>query len=344
MRHEPLASIVVNNYNYGRYLREAIDSALAQTYPHIEVIVVDDGSTDDSSEIIAGYGERIVAVLKENGGQASAFNAGFARCRGDVICFLDSDDLFYEDKVAETVRFLRSYGAEGKDVLVYHDLEVVDKYGSSLGTMKLSERSFKTNLPPNLYRHACEHGYILYVAGPTSGLALTRSLAERIFPIPEAGIRTSADNFVVKAASLLGEVHEAKAALSKYRVHGENHWYGIRDPHPETFMKVEEEFLNQRLEENGKEPILSFFDSVYSKRWHVHYQRYGDLMRLALKVPARRLNLSTLRFSATAATASISLMLRSGYDEVRRSLFGVKRTREFATKHGARSPLTGGRE
>lgn len=334
MKHEPLTSIIVNNHNYGRYLREAIDSALAQTYPQAEVIVVDDGSTDDSPEIIAGYGERIVAVLKENGGQASAFNAGFANCRGEVICFLDSDDLFREDKVAETVRLLNPFRIEGKDVLLYHDLEVVDRHGSLLGTTKLSGRRFKTNLPPNLYRHACEHGYILYAAGPTSGLALTRSLAERIFPIPEAGIRTSADNFVVKAASLLGEVHEAKAALSKYRVHGENNWFGKQDPHPETFVKQEEEFLNQKLEENGKEPVLSFFDSMYSRRWHAHHQRYGGLMRLAFKVPARRLNLRTLRFSATVVAESISLALRSGYEEVLRSLFGAERARESATRGG----------
>jgi len=75
-------SIIIDNYNYGRFLGEAIDSALAQTYPHVEVIVVDDGSTDNSREVIAKYGDRIIPVLKENGGQASAFNAGLLRPRG----------------------------------------------------------------------------------------------------------------------------------------------------------------------------------------------------------------------------------------------------------------------
>src|SRR5713226_5859186 len=86
------ASIIVNNYNYGRFLKDAIDSALHQSYPGVEVIVVDDGSTDHSREIIASYGDRIIPVLKENGGQASAFNAGFSQSRGKVIFFLDSDD------------------------------------------------------------------------------------------------------------------------------------------------------------------------------------------------------------------------------------------------------------
>ena len=72
-----LVSIIVNNYNYQRFLTEAIDSALKQTYCNTEVIVVDDGSTDGSLEIIASYGRRIIPLLKGNGGQNSALNAGF---------------------------------------------------------------------------------------------------------------------------------------------------------------------------------------------------------------------------------------------------------------------------
>ncbi len=94
MSPNPKLSILINNYNYGRFLGEAIDSALAQTYRNIEIIVVDDGSTDNSCEIIAGYGDRIIPILKENGGQASAFNAGFAISTGEWIALLDSDDVF----------------------------------------------------------------------------------------------------------------------------------------------------------------------------------------------------------------------------------------------------------
>jgi glycosyltransferase involved in cell wall biosynthesis len=68
----PLVSILINNYNYGRFLTEAIDSALNQTYSNIEVIVVDDGSTDNSQEIIKSYQDKIIPILKPNGGQASA--------------------------------------------------------------------------------------------------------------------------------------------------------------------------------------------------------------------------------------------------------------------------------
>lgn len=86
-------SIIIRNYNYGRFLRDAIDSALAQTYPLTEVVIVDDGSTDDSRNILAAYGARCRVILKENGGEASAANAGFAASTGDIVLFLDSDDV-----------------------------------------------------------------------------------------------------------------------------------------------------------------------------------------------------------------------------------------------------------
>jgi|SRR5262249_8595399 len=98
----PLASILINNYNYGRFLDEAINSALSQNYPRKEIIVVDDGSTDNSREIISRYGDRIIPIFKENGGQASAVNAGVARCHGDILCFLDStifSGLIHPDKL-----------------------------------------------------------------------------------------------------------------------------------------------------------------------------------------------------------------------------------------------------
>ena len=92
-----LVSIVINNYNYARYLGDAIDSALAQTWHPLEVIVVDDGSTDDSWSVIQRYGERVRAMRQPNGGQGAAYNAGFAASRGEWVLFLDADDLLDVD-------------------------------------------------------------------------------------------------------------------------------------------------------------------------------------------------------------------------------------------------------
>ena len=125
---KPLVSIVISNYNYGRYLRAAIDSALAQTYPPIEVVVVDDGSTDDSREVIESYGARILPVFKSNGGQGSAINAGFAASRGEIVMFLDADDEFLTDAVDEVIKVWRPGVAKAQ-----FQLELIDDCGKLLG-------------------------------------------------------------------------------------------------------------------------------------------------------------------------------------------------------------------
>src|SRR5258708_37092826 len=90
-------SVAINNFNYAAYLRQCIESALAQTYRLVEVVIVDDGSTAGSRAVIEGYGDRILPLFKENGGQASAINAGFNTTREDVVLFLDSHALLYGD-------------------------------------------------------------------------------------------------------------------------------------------------------------------------------------------------------------------------------------------------------
>src|SRR5215470_16584996 len=100
---KPLVSVVINNYNYGRFVGEAIRSALSQSYAPVEVIVVDDGSTDNSRNVIEEYGKEITTVFKANEGQSSAFNAGFAKSSGEIVCLLDADDLFLPNKVEKVV-------------------------------------------------------------------------------------------------------------------------------------------------------------------------------------------------------------------------------------------------
>src|SRR5260370_24940072 len=95
-----LASIVINNYNYAGFLREAIDSALNQTCRDTEVLVVDDGSTDGSRQVITGYGDRIVPVFKDNGVQTSSLNAVFRISPGQVI-HCDAQDIALLPGVAQ---------------------------------------------------------------------------------------------------------------------------------------------------------------------------------------------------------------------------------------------------
>jgi glycosyltransferase involved in cell wall biosynthesis len=104
----PAVTAVLPTYNRGWVLAEAVDSVLAQDYPALELIVVDDGSTDDTPRLLAGYGERIRVIRQERGGVSAARNRGIAAARGDYIAFLDSDDLWRPRKITSQVAFFRS--------------------------------------------------------------------------------------------------------------------------------------------------------------------------------------------------------------------------------------------
>lgn len=122
---QPLVSIVIPIYNGANYMREAIDSALAQTYSNIEVIVVNDGSTDNSEEIALSYGNRIRYFKKENGGVSSALNLGIKEMQGKYFSWLSHDDVYYPDKIATQVKAIEHFS--DKKCIVICDSEFIDK-------------------------------------------------------------------------------------------------------------------------------------------------------------------------------------------------------------------------
>ena len=126
------ASIVINNYNYERYIEQAIRSALAQTYAEVEVIVVDDGSTDGSREIIERYAASLQAVFKKNGGQTSAMNAGFGASSGDVVFFLDADDALIPSAVEQAM----PHFGDDDVVKVHWPLRIITRTGRETGAVK----------------------------------------------------------------------------------------------------------------------------------------------------------------------------------------------------------------
>jgi glycosyltransferase involved in cell wall biosynthesis len=116
-------SVVIPVYNGANYLGEAVESVFSQTYPNIEVILVDDGSKDNTWELIQSYGDRVRGVRKENGGVASALNAGIRGARGDCVAWLSHDDLFYPQKIERQVGFLLDHPEFGA---CYTDFEIID--------------------------------------------------------------------------------------------------------------------------------------------------------------------------------------------------------------------------
>lgn len=214
---DPLVSIIVNNHNYGRYLRMAVNSALAQTYPPIEVLIVDDGSTDESRAIIEAYGDRVTPVLKANGGQASAFNAGFERSHGAIVLFLDADDILLPDTVARVVQGFRSCPCAAK---VHYRMEVIDAQGVGTGVIKPAAH---LPLPSGDLRQHVLKSFDDVLWQSTSGNAFAAWVLREVFPIPEhAYPRTGADYYLSNIPVLFGPVVSLDGIGALFRIHGAN--------------------------------------------------------------------------------------------------------------------------
>lgn len=192
-RHEskPLVSIIINNYNYGKFLEAAINSAINQTYELCEVVVVDDGSTDDSQQVIESYGQKIISLIKENGGQASAFNAGFSKSKGEIICFLDADDVFQLNKVEEVVASFNQYPEAD---WCYHPLKMVDINHKELNSEVADNTSDVYDIRPYITRGKLR-GKIPFTGPATSGMCFRRSLLDELLPMPEE-IRITSDDYL----------------------------------------------------------------------------------------------------------------------------------------------------
>lgn len=215
MESNLLVSIVINNYNYDRFVAEAIDSALNQTYSAIEVIVVDDCSTDDSRQIISAYGDRIIPVFHEvNGKQGATFNSGFAKSQGEIIIFLDSDDYLYSRAVEQIVAAWKPGISK-----VHYRLNVVDTNGQPRGF----------SYPPignplaqgKVWKMALENGG--YTGVSTSGNALSRQSLSQVMPIAEEYATTS-DDYLSVLIPLFGEIVAIEDSMGAYRLHDNNQW------------------------------------------------------------------------------------------------------------------------
>jgi len=254
MKEQPLVSIIINNYNYEQFLSEAIESALNQTYPHTEIIVVDDGSTDNSRNIIASYSNRITPILQQNGGQASAFNVGFAQSRGEVICMLDSDDMFLPEKVAEIVKVYQEYPDIG---WCFHTLKVMNPETGK--TFKVSRPSTFGNLD---YRDYIKSGQRRFVHPATSGITYRRSLLSLILPMPEEP--PLSDNYMKLATYYLSPGFYLDQDLAIQRVHGDNAYTFRFDklPYRARLDVVTAYWLKQKFPELSKLTNKIFADGI----------------------------------------------------------------------------------
>ncbi len=205
MCNNPFISVIINNYNYGSFIYKCINSVIRQTYKKIEIIIVDDGSTDNSRDVINSFCDsRIVKVFKKNGGQASAFNAGFEVAKGEIIAFLDSDDWWKNVKLERIVawhNFLK-----GDYVMLQHLVKVWDN-----GKEYLYKPALYSG---DCFIHTQVTGELGLFVG-TSGLVFSRKILERIMPVP-LQFKISADAYLTRTSFIFGRVVSIPEILGYY--------------------------------------------------------------------------------------------------------------------------------
>lgn len=220
-------SVVVTSYNYEKFVVEAVDSVLHQSLSPTEVIVVDDGSTDDSFALLTErYASHPVVriVAKRNAGQLSAFATGLQHCTGDVICFLDADDS-WETGYLEALEGI--YVSPEIDC-VFSNLKLCGRAVNGNWHSASSDHDYGTTI---LWTYL-QPGYS-WIGSPTSALSMREPLCRRVLALPDYFYpewRVRADDCLVLGASLLGgRKYFLSRAFARYRVHDANGWFNRKE-------------------------------------------------------------------------------------------------------------------
>jgi glycosyltransferase involved in cell wall biosynthesis len=281
----PLVSVIVGNYNYGQYVSQAIESVFHQTYQNFELIICDDGSTDDSCQIIEAYARRdprIRLVTKRNGGQASAWNAAYQESKGHIVCTLDSDDRYLPDKLEIVVRSFKCHPDGG---FLGHRMFLVDEDGHRRGVTPLLVD------PPSGW-----YGPFVVRCGDVpngltfgSGICLRREVSSFIFPLPEKV--APADGSIVYLSPLITPLIGISVPLAEYRRHSGS----------VTFTsQITLEYLNHELRMNRLlcEVQREYLRNVHPRLCKLFPGVEGCALALAYSYSLKRLGKDTTAFSA----------------------------------------------
>ena len=202
----PLVSVVIPNYNYARYLRQAIDSVLGQTYPKVEAIVIDDGSSDQSESVLRTYGDRIRWFRQQRQGVSAARNRGIQESRGELIAFLDADDLWQPEKLAKQAASLQRPSVG----MVCCGLQFISPDGQLLGTTVAGQSGQVLK----------EIALLRWPGSPGLGsTALIRKACVDRVGLFDVGLSTSADWDFWRRLSCAFETEMVREPLVLYRLH-----------------------------------------------------------------------------------------------------------------------------
>ena len=196
---KPLVSVLIDTYNHELFIGEAVSSVLAQNFPagDREILVVDDGSTDNTVEILAKFASQIRVLRKPNGGQASAFNHAIPQCRGEIIAFLDGDDWWAPDKLSSVYTAFATHPAVG---MVGHSITEVLADGAQRNELVRDIPRFRIDSVAGARIFRTRKSFL-----GTSRMAYRADLLRRIGPVPETLV-IEADEFLFTLGALLSEV------------------------------------------------------------------------------------------------------------------------------------------
>jgi glycosyltransferase involved in cell wall biosynthesis len=271
----PLFTVLIDTYNCGEYIEEAVSSALAQEVPaqEREILVVDDGSTDDTQERLRKFGESIRYLRKPNGGQASAFNFGFQHARGEVIVLLDADDVWLPGKLGRVNEEFERHPEAG---MVYHRAHLWN------GTDDISEDSYFISVSGRVTEN--RRALLQYPMVATSCLAFRREGLQNLLPVPES-LRFQADAYLMALIIFVAPVRAVPESLGKYRLHVANLFQtkGERGSHSqiERRMNMRETLLSEIqnwLRRHGQNPDSADL-RAYLKQWTKAQESDGFKLR-----------------------------------------------------------------
>jgi glycosyltransferase involved in cell wall biosynthesis len=279
-------------------LEEAIDSALNQTYDNVEVIVVDDGSTDNSSNVISRYGDRIISIFQENGGQASAFNAGFLASRGEIVCILDSDDAFDQTKVEKIVEIFQQNPDIG---WCYHTLKLLDV--SNNNVLRSDPDGISSHKID--FRQQIQKAKLPYFVPATSGLCFQRSLLQKLLPMPVAQNISLGDHYIKFTALALSSGFFLNEDLAIQKIHDNNaftldYFQGNKKQVEATILTLTAYWMRNKFPN-----MINFANKIFGIGLGIYWQTGGIEPRCTSSVKEY--------FSNTSAIEKIEIYSRAYY-------------------------------
>ncbi len=286
----PLVSVIVPSFNNGRFIGPALESLFLQTYPKEkrEIIVIDDGSTDNTPEVLKKFDQNILHVRQQHQGISSARNAGISHAGGEIITFLDSDDLWYEERLQRVVeRFVK----DPRLGIVYHPIELINSEGVTIEKNFYAAFGYEEGIS-GWVGNEMASGKI-FSGG--SSFAFRRDIVDLLYPLPE-DVRRGVDYYMTVIFSCYAPAEYIPQILGKYRVHSGNVTMSVGLDDRITLATINKDFAHTRqkvmekisslLPPHAKRLDFNILNRLQAKEMIFFHVLSGERANAIKKIPA----------------------------------------------------------